>query len=106
MERAEAGAVSEAGGGLGRGDRAELGRQIEQGHVHGMVGEDILRRRCREVTAFGTPELSRLVDESEGCLSVPGPYRVVPRPDRAVVRGRDQDGEPLIIDGRAARLGT
>ncbi|WP_258043465.1 MULTISPECIES: peptide deformylase [unclassified Streptomyces] len=71
-----------------------------------MVGEDILRRRCREVTAFGTPELSRLVDESEGCLSVPGPYRVVPRPDRAVVRGRDQDGEPLIIDGRAARLGT
>src|SRR5690606_15399632 len=42
----------------------------------------------------------RLVDESEGCLSVPGPYRVVPRPDRAVVRGRDKDGEPLVIEGR------
>ncbi|MBZ4320438.1 peptide deformylase [Streptomyces huiliensis] len=42
----------------------------------------------------------RLVEESEGCLSVPGPYRVVPRPDRAVVRGRDKDGNPLVIEGR------
>ncbi|MCX4772335.1 peptide deformylase [Streptomyces sp. NBC_01260] len=124
-----------------------------------VVGEEILRRPCREVTEFGTPQLSRLVDdmfatnqaaegaglaanqvdvdlrlfmwditddwgvrhvghianpvldevapeqrrlveESEGCLSVPGPYRVVPRPDRAVVRGRDKDGSPLVIEGR------
>ncbi|WP_436740229.1 peptide deformylase [Streptomyces sp. BBFR102] len=42
----------------------------------------------------------RLVEEPEGCLSVPGPYRVVPRLDRAVVRGRDQDGRPLVIEGR------
>ncbi|EME97491.1 peptide deformylase [Streptomyces mobaraensis NBRC 13819 = DSM 40847] len=42
----------------------------------------------------------RLVDESEGCLSVPGPYRVVPRLDRAVVRGRDKNGDPLVIEGR------
>ncbi|MGA4843955.1 peptide deformylase [Streptomyces sp. G45] len=41
-----------------------------------------------------------LVEESEGCLSVPGPYRVVPRLDRAVVRGRDKDGNPLVIEGR------
>src|SRR5581483_8703269 len=118
-----------------------------------------LGRRCREVTRFGTPELSRLIDdmfatnqvaegaglaanqvevdlqlfvwditdewgvrhvghianpvldevpaqdrrlveEPEGCLSVPGPYRVVPRLDRAVVRGRDKDGNPLVIEGR------
>ncbi|MFF0505406.1 peptide deformylase [Streptomyces fimicarius] len=135
--------------------------EAERGTVRRItvVGEDILRRRCREVTEFGTPELARLVDdmfatnrvaegaglaanqvgvdlqlfvwditddwgvrhvghianpvldeipaehrrlvdESEGCLSVPGPYRVVPRPDRAVVRGRDKDGEPLTIEGR------
>ncbi|MEV7909619.1 peptide deformylase [Streptomyces griseus] len=135
--------------------------EAERGTVRRItvVGEDILRRRCREVTEFGTPELARLVDdmfatnrvaegaglaanqigvdlrlfvwditddwgvrhvghianpvldeipaehrrlvdESEGCLSVPGPYRVVPRPDRAVVRGRDKDGEPLVIEGR------
>ncbi|KAB7832709.1 peptide deformylase [Streptomyces mobaraensis] len=42
----------------------------------------------------------RLVDEYEGCLSVPGPYRVVPRLDRAVVRGRDKNGDPLVIEGR------
>lgn len=124
-----------------------------------VVGEQILHRRCQEVTRFGTPELSQLVDdmfatnqvaegaglaanqvdvdlqlfvwditdewgvrhvghlanpvldeipaerrelieEPEGCLSVPGPYRVVPRPDRAVVRGRDKDGRPLVIEGR------
>ena len=42
----------------------------------------------------------RLLDESEGCLSVPGAEREVPRPDRAVVRGHDKDGTPLVIEGR------
>ncbi|MEU8892687.1 peptide deformylase [Streptomyces sp. NPDC048442] len=135
--------------------------EVERGTVRRItvVGEEILRRRCREVTRFGTPELSRLiddmfatnqvadgaglaanqidvdlqlfvwditdewgvrhvghianpvlddvpaedrrlVDEPEGCLSVPGPYRVVSRPDRAVVRGSDKDGNPLVIEGR------
>ncbi|EHM25581.1 MULTISPECIES: peptide deformylase [Streptomyces] len=139
----------------------QFGPEVERGAVHRItvVGDDVLRRRCQEVTAFGTTELSRLiddmfatnrvargaglaanqigvdlrvfmwditddwgvrhvghivnpvldeipsedrrlVDESEGCLSVPGPYRVVPRPDRAVVRGRDKDGAPLVIEGR------
>ena len=135
--------------------------EVERGAVRRItvVGEEILRRRCREVTQFGTPELSRLIDdlfttnraaegaglaanqvdvdlqlfvwditddwgvrhvghianpvldevpaerrslveEPEGCLSVPGPYRVVPRLDRAVVRGRDKDGAPLVVEGR------
>ncbi|WP_326668000.1 peptide deformylase [Streptomyces sp. NBC_01257] len=135
--------------------------EAERGAVRRITvaGEEILRRRCREVTGFGTPELSRLVDdmfatnrvaegaglaanqvdvdlrlfvwdivdewgvrhvghianpvleevpaerrslveESEGCLSVPGPYRVVPRLDHAVVRGFDMNGEPLVIEGR------
>ncbi|MGW1467769.1 peptide deformylase [Streptomyces sp. NPDC002308] len=124
-----------------------------------VVGEEVLHRPCREVTAFGTPGLSRLIDdmfatneaaegaglaanqvgedlrlfvwditddwgvrhvghianpvldelhavqrhladEAEGCLSVPGPYRTVPRPDLAVVRGTDKDGAPLVIEGR------
>ncbi|MGW7414868.1 peptide deformylase [Streptomyces sp. NPDC054863] len=138
-----------------------LAPEVERGTVRRItvVGEEILRRRCREVTRFGTPELSRLiddmfatnqvadgaglaanqidvdlqlfvwditdewgvrhvghianpvlddvpaddrrlVDEPEGCLSVPGPFRVVSRQDRAVVRGRDKDGNPLVIEGR------
>ncbi|MEV0786806.1 peptide deformylase [Streptomyces sp. NPDC050423] len=135
--------------------------EAERGAVRRItvVGEEILRRPCREVSEFGTPELARLVDdmfatnqvaegaglaanqvdvdlrlfmwditdewgvrhvghianpvldevapeqrrlveESEGCLSVPGPYRMVPRLDRTVVRGRDKDGGPLVIEGR------
>lgn len=124
-----------------------------------VVGEEVLHRPCEEVTGFGTPELSRLIDDmfatlhvaegaglaanqvdvglrlfvwdcldeygvrhvghianpvleelpaerrrlaevEEGCLSVPGPYLTVPRPDRAVVRGQDKDGRPLVIEGR------
>ncbi|MGW1376926.1 peptide deformylase [Streptomyces sp. NPDC002446] len=122
------------------------------------VGEEVLSRPCREVTEFGTPELSaliddmfltmhvadgaglaanqigvdlqlfvydcpddygirhvghiinpvlelpdpgtrRLVDDFEGCLSVPGATMEVPRTDRAVVRGFDKDGKPLVIEG-------
>ncbi|MGW1909844.1 peptide deformylase [Streptomyces sp. NPDC002076] len=41
----------------------------------------------------------RLLDEGEGCLSVPGAVMAVPRPDRAVVRGQDKDGNPMVIEG-------
>ncbi|GAA0329328.1 peptide deformylase [Streptomyces turgidiscabies] len=41
----------------------------------------------------------RLLDEGEGCLSVPGAMMDVARPDRAVVRGLDQDGKPLVVQG-------
>ncbi|WEO95980.1 peptide deformylase [Streptomyces sp. FXJ1.172] len=41
----------------------------------------------------------RLIDEGEGCLSVPGAVMAVPRPDRAVVRGQDKDGNPLVVEG-------
>ncbi|MGW4695792.1 peptide deformylase [Kitasatospora cineracea] len=41
----------------------------------------------------------RLLEEPEGCLSVPGPYRTLARPDHAVVRGQDQHGNPLVIEG-------
>nr|WP_245533459.1 peptide deformylase [Actinoalloteichus spitiensis] len=135
--------------------------EVERGAVRRItvVGEEVLRRPCREVTEFGTAALAQLVDdmfatnqaaegaalaanqvgvdlrvfvwdmtdewgirhvghilnpvldeipadqrrlveEPEGCLSVPGPYRVVARPDRVVARGQDLDGNPLVIEGR------
>lgn len=137
-----------------------LSPEAERGSVRRIteVGEEVLGRPCREVTEFGTPELSaliddmfvtmyvadgaglaanqvgvdlrlfvydcpddhgirhvghivnpvldlpdpgsrRLVDDSEGCLSVPGATMTVPRTDRAVVRGFDKDGEPVVIEG-------
>ncbi|MEH6373002.1 peptide deformylase [Streptomyces sp. KLMMK] len=137
-----------------------LSPEAERGSVRRItvVGEEVLSRPCREVTEFGSPELSaliddmfltmhvadgaglaanqvgvdlqlfvydcpdelgvrhvghiinpvldlpdpagrRLVDDSEGCLSVPGATMTVPRIDRAVVRGFDKDGNPLVIEG-------
>ncbi|OLE26036.1 MAG: peptide deformylase [Catenulispora sp. 13_1_20CM_3_70_7] len=124
-----------------------------------VVGEDVLRRPCREVTEFGTAELLQLIDDmfltmyvaqgvglaanqvdvdlrlfvydcvdddgvrhvghilnpvldpapegverqlaegQEGCLSVPGPVWELPRLERAVVRGVDVHGEPLVLEG-------
>ncbi|MEU8997560.1 peptide deformylase [Streptomyces caniferus] len=123
-----------------------------------VVGEEVLSRPCREVTEFGTPGLSeliddmfltmhvadgaglaanqvgvglrlfvydcpddqgirhvghlinpvldlpdpgsrRLVDDFEGCLSVPGAAMEVPRTDHAVVRGLDKDGNSVLIEG-------
>ena len=123
------------------------------------VGEEILGRRCQEVTGFGSPGLSRLIDDmfltmriaegaglaanqvdvdlrlfvydcmdeygvrhvghlvnpvldepdlatrelvedAEGCLSVPGADMDVPRTARTVARGFDKDGNPLVIEGR------
>ncbi|MFK0109233.1 peptide deformylase [Streptomyces sp. NPDC091217] len=45
------------------------------------------------------PAERRLLDDSEGCLSVPGAVMDVPRPDRAIVHGRDKEGNPLTIEG-------
>ena len=41
----------------------------------------------------------RLIEDQEGCLSVPGAVVTVPRTDRTVARGFDQDGNPLVIEG-------
>jgi peptide deformylase len=42
----------------------------------------------------------RTLDESaEGCLSVPGAYADLARPDYAVVRGQDRDGQDVVIEG-------
>ncbi|MFF4900100.1 peptide deformylase [Streptomyces sp. NPDC001068] len=45
------------------------------------------------------PAGRRLLDDSEGCLSVPGAVMEVARPDRATVRGVDRDGNPLTLEG-------
>ncbi|MET9218115.1 MULTISPECIES: peptide deformylase [unclassified Streptomyces] len=45
------------------------------------------------------PADRRLVDDAEGCLSVPGATVDVPRTDHAVARGFDQYGEPVVIAG-------
>ncbi|KPC66883.1 peptide deformylase [Streptomyces chattanoogensis] len=46
------------------------------------------------------PAERRVLDDSnEGCLSVPGAYAELARPDYAVVRGRNAKGEPIAVEG-------
>jgi peptide deformylase len=41
----------------------------------------------------------KLDDSNEGCLSVPGAYMELVRPDHAVVRGQDLHGNPIAVEG-------
>ncbi|GAA2317000.1 MULTISPECIES: peptide deformylase [Streptomyces] len=46
------------------------------------------------------PADRRVLDDSnEGCLSVPTAYAELARPDYAVVRGQDLNGEPIAVRG-------
>lgn len=45
------------------------------------------------------PGSRQLVDDFEGCLSVPGAGMAVPRTDRAIARGLDKDGNAIVIEG-------
>jgi peptide deformylase len=46
------------------------------------------------------PADQRVLDDSnEGCLSVPGAYMELARPDYAVVRGQDLHGNPVAVAG-------
>lgn len=54
---------------------------------------------CNPVLDELPADLRRLDDSDEGCLSVPGAYCEVPRPDFAVVRGFDVHGNPVVLRG-------
>ncbi|MQB00299.1 MAG: peptide deformylase [Actinobacteria bacterium] len=55
--------------------------------AHGAVVDPVIVERS-DVT----------VDGEEGCLSIPGLLYEVPRSDRIVVEGKDENGRPLRID--------
>ncbi|AZM48542.1 peptide deformylase [Streptomyces sp. WAC 06738] len=54
---------------------------------------------CNPVLEELPAERRQLDDGNEGCLSVPGAYMSLARPDYAVVSGRDLDGNPLRVAG-------
>jgi peptide deformylase len=46
------------------------------------------------------PAAERHLEEAgEGCLSVPGPHEDLARPDHAICRGFDKDGNPVVVEG-------
>ncbi|MET9482407.1 peptide deformylase [Streptomyces sp. NPDC006638] len=54
---------------------------------------------CNPVLEELPPEKRHLDDSNEGCLSVPTAYAALPRPDYAVVRGQDAQGNPVKVAG-------
>jgi peptide deformylase len=49
-----------------------------------------------QITLAVQPDLDT---DYEGCLSLPGAYLPVPRPDFAICQGQDQFGEPVTVKG-------
>jgi peptide deformylase len=54
---------------------------------------------CNPVLEELPADRRRLDDSNEGCLSVPGAYMELARPDYAVVRGQDLRGNPVRVQG-------
>ncbi len=71
----------------------------------------VLRRYCIIDVGDGVIELVNPVIiesegvqyESEGCLSVPGNYKVTERPMRVKVRAQDRNGEKIIVEGEGLK---
>lgn len=55
---------------------------------------------CNPVLEELPADQRHLDDSNEGCLSVPGAYMELARPDYAVVRGQDARGNPIRVHGR------
>jgi peptide deformylase len=61
-----------------------------------------LGRKAEDLMVFVNPvfvERDGMQLEDEGCLSVPGFNATVPRPQRAVVRGLNRDGQERTVEG-------
>jgi peptide deformylase len=85
-----------------------IGLAATQVNVHKRVVVMDLSEDRSEPRVFINPELEPLTDEmdqyQEGCLSVPGFYENVDRPQRVKVKALDREGQPyeLIAEGLLA----
>ena len=89
-------------------DAPGIGLAATQVNVHKrLVGMDLSEDK-NEPLVFINPEFESLTDEvdqyQEGCLSVPGFYENVDRPQKVKIKALDRDGQPfeLIAEGLLA----
>jgi peptide deformylase len=86
-------------------DAPGLGLAATQVNVHKRVVVMDLSEDKSEPRVFINPEFEPLTDEmdqyQEGCLSVPGFYENVDRPQKVKIKALDRDGQPyeLIAEG-------
>ncbi|MCK9692323.1 peptide deformylase [Pseudomonas syringae] len=85
-----------------------IGLAATQVNVHKRVVVMDLSEDRSEPRVFINPEIEKLTDEmdqyQEGCLSVPGFYENVDRPQKVRVKALDRDGKPyeLVAEGLLA----
>lgn len=85
-----------------------IGLAATQVNVHKRVVVMDLSEEHNEPRVFINPEFEPLTDEmdqyQEGCLSVPGFYENVDRPQKVKIKAIDRDGQPyeLIAEGLLA----
>ncbi|GAO91420.1 peptide deformylase [Pseudomonas syringae pv. actinidiae] len=85
-----------------------IGLAATQVNVHKRVVVMDLSEDRSEPMVFINPEIEKLTDEmdqyQEGCLSVPGFYENVDRPQKVRVKALDRDGKPyeLVAEGLLA----
>jgi len=85
-----------------------IGLAATQVNVHKRVVVMDLSEDRSEPRVFINPEIEKLTDDmdqyQEGCLSVPGFYENVDRPQKVRVKALDRDGQPyeLIAEGLLA----
>ena len=89
-------------------DAPGIGLAATQGNVHKRLVVMDLSEDKNEPLVFINPEFESLTDEvdqyQEGCLSVPGFYENVDRPQKVKIKALDRDGQPfeLIAEGLLA----
>lgn len=83
-------------------DAKGIGLAATQVNVHERVVVVDLSEDGDQPQVFINPEIEVLDDNTqdhdEGCLSVPGFYETVTRPERVRVRALDRDGQPFEIE--------
>jgi peptide deformylase len=67
--------------------------------VYDCPDDDGVWHRGAVVNPIVTAEAAQLVEDVEGCLSLPGFHTELPRPGSVTVRGSDPYGEPVEVSG-------
>ena len=68
-------------------------------HCHDSSGEHTVGVVCNPVATMPEGRERRLEEDDEGCLSLPGAYVPLARPERATVSGSGLDGSPVSFSG-------
>jgi peptide deformylase len=66
---------------------------------HDSSGERTVGVVCNPVVTLPEGRSRKLDEDDEGCLSLPGAYVPLARPDSATVEGSGLDGEPVVFSG-------